>query len=358
MAEISDYTYAIANARYGEQVRGSIVSALNAMNNELTTSSAGAVQAADRAEQAASNAEIIESRFDDKYDDLDAFLTVAEANEQQRQTNEENRQNVETGYIAQAKGYADQAAAYASSDYAKSAKSWAEGGTSSRYEEDTNNAKYWAQKAKEEADRSAASIAGVATFNGRSGSVVPQSGDYPASMIPYGSGSVESTIGSLETAAGNSIVSIAKSGTSFVATKNDGTTQTFSQENASTSAAGLMSAADKTKFDKITTTNVTAPLAAKTQTVNFGTVSAGRTKSLTVDLTPPDNPSGVTGNPWIPVALRGFSTTASGAIITDVSYPSNTTMFVAVRNVSSSDLTISFSLGVLFYRVIRLGSES
>lgn len=61
----------------------------------------------------------------------------------------------------------------------KLAESWAIGGTGSRDGEDSDNAKYYA----EQAAKSASSVAGVASFNGRSGAVVPQSGDYSYDMI-------------------------------------------------------------------------------------------------------------------------------------------------------------------------------
>src|SRR5699024_1305882 len=50
-------------------------------------------------------------------------------------------------------------------------------GTGTRAGEDTNNAKYWAEQASQEAG-------GVVTsFNGRSGLVMPQTGDYTAAMV-------------------------------------------------------------------------------------------------------------------------------------------------------------------------------
>ena len=57
------------------------------------------------------------------------------------------------------------------------AKSWAVGGTGTREGEDTDNAKYWAKAAQ------GAAGGGVASFNGRSGAVVPKSGDYTAAMV-------------------------------------------------------------------------------------------------------------------------------------------------------------------------------
>ena len=57
------------------------------------------------------------------------------------------------------------------------AKSWAVGGTGTREGEDTDNAKYWAKAAQ------GAAGGGVTSFNGRSGAVAPQTGDYTASMV-------------------------------------------------------------------------------------------------------------------------------------------------------------------------------
>ena len=59
----------------------------------------------------------------------------------------------------------------------KLSESWAVGGTGTRTGEDTNNAKYYAMAAM------GAAGGGVTSFNGRSGAVVPKSGDYTASMV-------------------------------------------------------------------------------------------------------------------------------------------------------------------------------
>ena len=52
------------------------------------------------------------------------------------------------------------------------ARSWAVGGTGQRPGENTNNAKYWSDRAKDAAG------GGVVSFNGRSGAVVPEKKDY------------------------------------------------------------------------------------------------------------------------------------------------------------------------------------
>lgn len=94
--------------------------------------------------------------------------------EQQRQQNEIARQDTETGYVAQAAGSAAAAAGSASSAAASAqaaatsetnagnsateaagsatnAQSWAVGGTGTRSGEDTNNSRYWCERAEEAA---------------------------------------------------------------------------------------------------------------------------------------------------------------------------------------------------------------
>ena len=78
-----------------------------------------------------------------------------------------------------AAGSAQSAGASAQSAQAsgKLSESWAVGGTGTRTGEDTNNAKYWAMAAQGVAG------GGVSSFNGRSGAVAPQTGDYTAAMV-------------------------------------------------------------------------------------------------------------------------------------------------------------------------------
>lgn len=67
--------------------------------------------------------------------------------------------------------------AQAASASATLAESWAVGGTGTREGEDTNNSEYWAQQSQDAANNR------VASFNGRTGAVMPQSGDYTANMV-------------------------------------------------------------------------------------------------------------------------------------------------------------------------------
>lgn len=67
--------------------------------------------------------------------------------------------------------------AQAASASATLAESWAVGGTGTREGEDANNSEYWAQQSQDAANNR------VASFNGRTGAVMPQSGDYTANMV-------------------------------------------------------------------------------------------------------------------------------------------------------------------------------
>jgi hypothetical protein len=155
---------------------------------------------------------------------------------------------------------------------AAAAKAWAvgpsgasEGGT------DTNNAKYWAEIAKDNA-----SHAGVNSWNGRSGAVAPQEGDYTAEMVgalpSEGTAvaadklsSVRRITANLENEGGSSFdgtrdVSVGVIGTLPVTHGGTGGTTAAaarkalgvpSMDTASTSENGLMSSTDKNKLNGV-----------------------------------------------------------------------------------------------------------
>ena len=191
MANIKPYTDQISSARYGEQVRGSIVNALTAMNDQINDDTASAGAYAQDAAASAASADTTAEGLVDTLAEFETKITAFDTAENLRVTAEQNRataeqaravaelarENEETGYVAQARGYAEQAAQHASSDNARLSESWAIGGTGVRYGEDisnskyfsdqsqawatggtngtpsaTNNAKYWSDQAEERAD--------------------------------------------------------------------------------------------------------------------------------------------------------------------------------------------------------------
>lgn len=167
MANIQPYTNQIRSARYGNEVRGSIVNALEAMNNDINDDTASAAAYAGQAASSAQAAATTAGGLSDILTDLSTLENTVEASEALRSTAESNRvaaenarvvaeqarENSESGYVAQAAAYAQQAAGYATSDYAMQAKSWAVGNAGGvRDDEGTNNAKYWSQQAEAAAD--------------------------------------------------------------------------------------------------------------------------------------------------------------------------------------------------------------
>ena len=90
-----------------------------------------------------------------------------------------NYYNLLTAQVAQALQNAQNAAssATAAANSAELSESWAVGGTGSRAGEDANNSKYWAQQSQDAANNR------VASFNGRTGAVMPKKGDYTAADV-------------------------------------------------------------------------------------------------------------------------------------------------------------------------------
>jgi len=212
MADISQEINAIRSARYGEEVRGSIVDALNAVNDQVEDDTASAGTSATSAAASAAAAAQTATDLEDVLDEIQTVETNIETAESGRVSAESSRVSAEaarvtaeaaradaaSGYVNQAREYANQAAQHASSDNAILSRSWAVGGTGTRYGEDSNNAKYWSDVAAQ-----VVTEGGVASFNGRVGNVEPAAGDYSSSDISRGSGTVENSLTSIETQLSN-----------------------------------------------------------------------------------------------------------------------------------------------------------
>lgn len=125
--------------------------------------------------------------------------------------------DLETNYLnnCQTAQGAAQASATAAGNSATLSQSWAVGGTGTRTGEDTNNAKYWCDQAQLIVG------GGVTTFNGRNGNVVPASGDYSASLITRGTGTVGDALDDLEAYNTFSVASSAWQANSDASTNTD-----------------------------------------------------------------------------------------------------------------------------------------
>jgi hypothetical protein len=94
--------------------------------------------------------------------------------------------------------YTQQAAEQAARSASTYAESWAVGGTGTREGEDTNNAKYWSEQAQ-------SAVAGVTSFNGRTGAVVPESGDYTTQDITRSGSTLENSLVTIESGVSSAV---------------------------------------------------------------------------------------------------------------------------------------------------------
>lgn len=107
----------------------------------------------------------------------DAKTAKAEAENAARQAQGSETQAKQHANTAGQAVAATQAEIAKAQEKATLSESWAIGGTGTRAGENTNNAKFWANQAQNVAG------GGVTSFNGRTGFVIPQTGDYTAQQV-------------------------------------------------------------------------------------------------------------------------------------------------------------------------------
>lgn len=182
MANIQPYTDQIRTARYGEQVRGSIVNALEAMNDDINSDTSSAQAYAQAAAESASSASATATELTDTLAEIQEVEASVEEAEAARVTAEAARADAATGYVAQCKEYADEA-------------------------------------------KEATTLYGVSKFNDRYGAVVPLQGDYSSDMIAHENTTVAATLDSIDDAIrekiGPSDVITNVTSVSALGTKND-----------------------------------------------------------------------------------------------------------------------------------------
>ena len=146
------------------------------------TAGASAESANASAQSAKSAAELAKAAAQSaqsKAETANASAQTAKTDAEAANTSAQSAKTAAESAKSAAAGSAQSAGASAQSAQASSklSESWAVGGTGTRTGEDTNNAKYWAMAAQGVAG------GGVSSFNGRSGAVAPQAGDYTANMV-------------------------------------------------------------------------------------------------------------------------------------------------------------------------------
>ena len=160
---------------------------------------------AQSAKTAAESAKAAAQAAQSKAEAANTSAQTAKADAEAANTSAQSAKTAAESAKSAAAGSAQSAGASAQSAQAsgKLSESWAVGGTGTRTGEDTNNAKYWAMAAQGVAG------GGVSSFNGRSGAVAPQTGDYTAAMVGADAqGAAQTVQGNLNTHAENTVMHI------------------------------------------------------------------------------------------------------------------------------------------------------
>ena len=164
--------------RYAEASQG--------YSNDALTAKDGAVSAKNEAETLANTASSYANAARASADAAAGSVSEASGYVGSAQTSATN---------ALASARAAEASAAGIDDQVKLAKSWAVGNTGVRANEAVDNAMYWAGQA------AAAAGGGVVSFNGRTGSVLPNAGDYSSDQIAHVNS--DSTYSNVETEINN-----------------------------------------------------------------------------------------------------------------------------------------------------------
>ena len=169
------------------------------------TDAESANASAQSAKTAASSAKAAAQAAQSKAEAANTSAQTAKADAEAANTSAQSAKADAESAKSAAAGSAQSAGASAQSAQAsgKLSESWAVGGTGTRTGEDTNNARYWSEQAQNAAG------GGVSSFNGRSGAVAPQIGDYTAEMVGADAqGAAQTVQGNLNTHAQNTTVHI------------------------------------------------------------------------------------------------------------------------------------------------------
>lgn len=141
MADISKEVNDFREARLGEDVRGSLISLAEKVNTEVETNTVHVDDAADRVNR---TAQAVEETNQEAIEAVNHANQITEEYKQYADTKLE--ETTEQRRLAEAaKQGADSSASLA--------ESWAHGNTGARPEENTDNASYWSQQSKTDADR-------------------------------------------------------------------------------------------------------------------------------------------------------------------------------------------------------------
>lgn len=213
------------------------------------------------------------------------------------------------------------------------AKSWAVGGTGTREGEDTDNAKYWAKAAQ------GAAGGGVTSFNGRSGAVAPQAGDYTASMVGAdASGAAAAVQGNLTTHVADKTKHITAAERSTWNSKETGGAAAEVQSNLNAHATDTVKhvtaeerAVWNAKVAKSTKVNTTLSASSWTTAKKYTLSNSNITATSAVELLPREN-NGIT---------QAQMEALSGAMIVGGTQAAGSIQLVALGDVPTIDIPVT-----------------
>ena len=208
----------------------------------------------------------------------------------------------------------------------KLSESWAVGGTGTRTGEDTNNAKYWAMAAH------GAAGGGVSSFNGRSGAVAPQIGDYTAEMVGADEqGAAQTVQGNLNTHAQNTTVHISATERTAWNAKANAADLTSHVDDAEVHVTATEKAEWNSKVGKSTKVNLTLYASSWSTEKKYTVSNANITATSAVELLPREN-NGIT---------QAQMEALSGAMIVGGTQAAGSIQLVALGDKPTTDIPVT-----------------
>ena len=213
-----------------------------------------------------------------------------------------------------------------SGDSSKLSKSWAVGGTGVREGESLNNAMYWASVAE------AASAGGVLTFNGRSGAVAPQKGDYTAAMVGADKqGAAQTVQDNLNTHAQNTTAHISATERTSWNAKANAADLTSHVDDAAVHVTATEKAEWNSKVGKSTKVNLTLYASSWSTEKKYTVSNANITATSAVELLPREN-NGIT---------QAQMEALSGAMIVGGTQAAGSIQLVALGDKPTTDIPVT-----------------
>ena len=227
---------------------------------------------------------------------------------------------------AEAASTSAQSAKTAALDSSKLSKSWAVGGTGVREGESLNNAMYWASVAE------AASAGGVLTFNGRSGAVAPQKGDYTAAMVGADEqGAAQTVQDNLNTHAQNTTAHISATERTSWNAKANAADLTSHVDDAVKHISATERTAWNSKVGKSTKVNLTLYASSWSTEKKYTVSNANITATSAVELLPREN-NGIT---------QAQMEALSGAMIVGGAQAAESIQLIALGDKPTTDIPVT-----------------